>query len=192
MVKFDWDKFNQAEKNLEELFIPKYFPGYTLSVYQNGIESYYSQKGHDDIFNKIEYSRDSIFRIYSMTKPIVSTAIMQLIENNQISLDDNVDLYIPEWKNLKYFNGSKIETIKRQINIKDLLTHTSGLTYGFQGQSEVDRKYKEKNINNIVDTTLETQEIINELSGIPLEFSPGDFYNYSISIDVLGLSLIHI
>ena len=62
MVKFDWDKFNQAEKNLEELFIPKYFPGYTLSVYQNGIESYYSQKGYDDIFNKIEYSRDSIFR----------------------------------------------------------------------------------------------------------------------------------
>ena len=50
MVKFDWNKFNQAEKNLEELFIPKYFPGYTLSVYQNGIESYYSQKGHDDIF----------------------------------------------------------------------------------------------------------------------------------------------
>tara|TARA_Y200000002_G_scaffold382835_1_gene401561 strand:- start:949 stop:2163 length:1215 start_codon:yes stop_codon:yes gene_type:complete len=186
MVKFDWDKFNQAEKNLEELFIPKYFPGYTLSVYQNGIESYYSQKGYDDIFNKIEYSRDSIFRIYSMTKPIVSTAIMQLIENNQISLDDNVDLYIPEWKNLKYFNGSKIETLKRQVNIKDLLTHTSGLTYGFQGQSDVDRKYKEKNINNIVDTTLKTQEIINELSGIPLEFSPGDFYNYSISIDVLG------
>ena len=65
-------------------------------------------------------------------------------------------------------------------------THTSGLTYGFQGQSEVDRKYKEKNINNIVDTTLKTQEIINELSRIPLEFSPGDFYNYSISIDVLG------
>ena len=174
------------KSQVSRAFIPKYFPGYTLSVYQNGIESYYSQKGYDDIFNKIEYSRDSIFRIYSMTKPIVSTAIMQLIENNQISLDDNVDLYIPELKNLKYFNSSEIETIKRQINIKDLLTHTSGLTYGFQGQSEVDRKYKEKNINNIVDTTLKTQEIINELSRIPLEFSPGDFYNYSISIDVLG------
>ena len=93
MSKFDWDKFNQIEKNLEELFIPKYFPGYTLSIYQNGKESYYSQKGYDDILNKIEYSRDSIFRIYSMTKPIVSTAMMQLIESNKISLDDALDVF---------------------------------------------------------------------------------------------------
>ena len=186
MSKFDWDKFNQIEKNLEELLIPKYFPGYTLSIYQNGKESYYSQKGYDDILNKIEYSRDSIFRIYSMTKPIVSTAIMQLIESNKISLDDNVDSYIPEWKDLKYSKGFNLIKLNRQIKIKDLLTHTSGLTYGFQGQSRIDKKYKERNINAIVDSKLKTQEIINELSQIPLEFSPGDFYNYSISIDILG------
>ena len=162
MSKFDWDKFNQFEKNLEELFIPKYFPGYTLSIYQNGKESYYSQKGYDDVLNKIEYSRDSIFRIYSMTKPIVSTAMMQLIESNKISLDDNVDSYIPEWKDLKYLKGLNLIKVNRQIKIKDLFTHTSGLTYGFQGQSRIDKEYKERNINAIVDSKLKTQEIINK------------------------------
>ena len=81
MSNFDCDKFDQIEKNLEDLFIPKYYPGYVLSIYENGAESYFSKKGYDDIYNKIEYKKNSIFRIYSMTKPIVSTAVMQLIEN---------------------------------------------------------------------------------------------------------------
>ena len=182
MSNFNCDKFGQIEKNLEDLFVPKYYPGYVLSIYENGIESYFSKKGYDDIYNKIEYKKNSIFRIYSMTKPIVSTAVMQLIENNIISLNDEVSKYIPEWKYLK-FNNSKNKNI---MTIKNLLTHSSGLTYGFQGQSEIDNEYKVRNINSIVDSELTSQEIINELSEIPLEFAPGDFYNYSISIDILG------
>ncbi len=182
MSNFDFDKFDQIEKNLEDLFIPKYYPGYVLSIYENGAESYFSKKGYDDIYNKIEYKKNSIFRIYSMTKPIVSTAVMQLIENNIISLNDEASKYIPEWKYLN-FNNSKN---KNTMTIKDLLTHTSGLTYGFQGQSKIDNEYKVRNINAIVDSELTSQEIINELSEIPLEFAPGNFYNYSISIDILG------
>ena len=182
MSNFDCDKFDQIEKNLEDLFIPKYYPGYVLSIYENGTESYFSKKGYDDIYNKIEYKKNSIFRIYSMTKPIVSTAVMQLIENNIISLNDEASKYIPEWKYLN-FNNSKN---KNTMTIKDLLTHTSGLTYGFQGQSKIDNEYKVRNINAIVDSELTSQEIINELSEIPLEFAPGNFYNYSISIDILG------
>ena len=69
---------------LEKLFVPKYYPGFILSIYENGNESYFLKKGYDDIFKKTEYKRDSIFRIYSMTKPIVSTAAMQLIEKKQL------------------------------------------------------------------------------------------------------------
>ena len=90
MSNFSCDSFEQIEKNLEKLFVPKYYPGFILSIYENGNETYYIKKGYDDIFKKTEYKRNSIFRIYSMTKPIVSTAAMQLIEKKQLDLDDDV------------------------------------------------------------------------------------------------------
>tara|TARA_B100000676_G_scaffold115359_1_gene114797 strand:+ start:299 stop:1507 length:1209 start_codon:yes stop_codon:yes gene_type:complete len=182
MSNFLCDSFEQIEKNLEKLFVPKYYPGFILSIYENGNESYFLKKGYDDIFKKIEYKRNSIFRIYSMTKPIVSTAAMQLIEKKQLNLDDHVSNYIPEWKSSKFINSSSNKT----ITIKDLFTHTAGFTYGFQGQSKIDEQYIINGINSIVDSELSSNEIINELSNISLEFSPGSFYNYSISIDILG------
>ncbi|MEE2620730.1 MAG: serine hydrolase domain-containing protein [Chloroflexota bacterium] len=182
MSNFNCDSFEQIEKNLDRLFVPKYYPGFILSIYENGNESFFLNKGYDDISKKIEYKKDSIFRIYSMTKPIVSTAAMQLIENKKLALDDDVTKYIPEWDDAVFYKSNN----KNVITIKDLFTHTSGLTYAFQGQSEVDKKYKVSGINSIVDSELSSQEIINELSNIPLEFSPGSFYNYSISIDILG------
>ena len=97
MSNFNCDSFEQIEKNLDRLFVPKYYPGFILSIYENGNESFFLNKGYDDIFKKIEYKEDSIFRIYSMTKPIVSTAAMQLIENKKLALDDDVTKYIPEW-----------------------------------------------------------------------------------------------
>ena len=137
MSNFNCDSFEQIEKNLEKLFVPKYYPGFILSIYENGNESYFLKKGYDDIFKKIEYKKDSIFRIYSMTKPIVSTAAMQLIENKQLDLDDDVSNYIPEWKDSNFINSSS----NKPITIKDLFTHTAGFTYGFQGQSKIDKQY---------------------------------------------------
>ncbi len=157
-------------------------PGFILSIYENGNESYFLKKGYDDIFKKIEYKRNSIFRIYSMTKPIVSTAAMQLIEKKQLDLDDDVSNYIPEWKGSKIINSSS----NKFITIRDLFTHTAGFTYGFQGQSKIDEQYIICGIDSVVDSELSSSEIIKELSNIPLEFFPGSFYNYSISIDILG------
>ena len=182
MSNFSCDSFEQIEKNLEKLFVPKYYPGFILSIYENGNETYYIKKGYDDIFKKTEYKRNSIFRIYSMTKPIVSTAAMQLIEKKQLDLDDDVSNYIPEWKESNFINSLS----NKSITIKDLFTHTAGFTYGFQRQSKIDEQYITNGINSVVDSELSPSEIIKELSNIPLEFSPGSFYNYSISIDILG------
>ena len=182
MSNFSCDSFEQIEKNLEKLFVPKYYPGFILSIYENGNETYYIKKGYDDIFKKTEYKRNSIFRIYSMTKPIVSTAAMQLIEKKQLDLDDDVSNYIPEWKESNFINSLS----NKSITIKDLFTHTAGFTYGFQRQSKIDEQYITNGINSVVDSGLSPSEIIKELSNIPLEFSPGSFYNYSISIDILG------
>ena len=133
---------------------------------------------------------DTLFRIYSMTKPITSAAFMMLVEEGRVALDDPVAKYIPEWSNLGVYAGGFMETFRttptaRPMLIVDLLRHTSGLTYGFQQRSNVDAAYRKLGIGEVEKSgTLET--MIEGLAGLPLEFSPGDAWNYSVSTDVLG------
>src|SRR5688572_33102063 len=90
---------------------------------------------------------DTIFRIYSMSKPITSVAVMMLVEEGKLGLDDPVAKYLPEFKELKVFTGVKdgelqLEDPKQEPTVRDLLRHTSGLTYGFFGNTEVDQRYR--------------------------------------------------
>ena len=141
MSNFNCDSFEQIEKNLDRLFVPKYYPGLFYLFMKMEMKAFLN-KGYDDISKKMN-TKDSIFRIYSMTKPIVSTVAMQLIENKKLALDDDVTKYIPEWDDAVFYKSNN----KNVITIKDLFIHTSGLTYAFQGQSEVDKKYKVSGIN---------------------------------------------
>ena len=90
-------------------YIPQYFPGFSLSIYENNKESYYVENGFLDIEKKISVSRETIFRIFSMTKPIVSTAAMKLFELRKFDLIDPVTKFIPEWKNLKEYKEEELE-----------------------------------------------------------------------------------
>src|ERR1700749_2060830 len=125
-----------------------------------------------------------------MTKPITSVAFMMLFEEGKVALDEPVAKYIPEWKNLGVFvAGSHPAFLTRQPSrpmlIVDLLRHTSGLTYGFQQRSNVDAAHREMKLGGVEkDGTL--QSMIEELAKIPLEFSPGEAWNYSVATDVLG------
>src|SRR6185437_12188622 len=125
-----------------------------------------------------------------MTKPITSVAFMMLFEEGRVALDEPVAKYIPEWKNLGVFvagNAPAFLTrpLSRPMLIVDLLRHTAGLTYGFQQRSNVDAAYREKKIGEVEKAgTLRT--MIEDLAKIPLEFSPGDAWNYSVATDVLG------
>jgi CubicO group peptidase (beta-lactamase class C family) len=166
------------------------FPGTQLLVYRRGKIVHSAVQGFADIERKTPVKDDTIFRIYSMTKPITSVAFMMLVEQGRVALDEPVHKYIPEWKNLGVFQAGIAPAFltrpsSRPMLIVDLLRHTSGLTYAFQQQTNVDAAYRELKIGEI-ETVGTLQSMIADLAKIPLEFSPGEAWNYSVSTDVIG------
>ena len=135
-------------------------------------------------------AEDTLVRIYSMTKPITSVAFMMLVEEGKVALDDPVHRFIPEWRDLGVyvaglpgaFQTRRTDSPMRMI---DLLRHTSGLTYGFQTRSAVDAAYRKCKVDPF-DQHEGLEGFITELGKMPLEFSPGTAWNYSVSTDVLG------
>ena len=166
------------------------FPGTQLLIYRRGKIVHSTVQGLADVERKVPVKDDTIFRIYSMTKPITSVAFMMLVEEGRVAIDEPVHRYIPEWKNLGVFQAGTAPAFltkppSRPMLIVDLLRHTSGLTYGFQQRSNVDAAYREKKIGEVVKAgTLDT--MIEDLAKIPLEFSPGEAWNYSVSTDVIA------
>jgi CubicO group peptidase (beta-lactamase class C family) len=166
------------------------FPGTQLMIYRRGKVVHASSLGLADFERKVPVRDDTIYRIYSMTKPITSVAFMMLVEEGKVALDEPVAKYIPEWKNLGVFVAGMAPLFltrppARPMLIVDLLRHTSGLTYGFQQRSNVDAAYREAKIG-AVEKAGTLQSMIEDLARIPLEFSPGEAWNYSVSTDVLG------
>lgn len=166
------------------------FPGTQLMVYRRGSLVHNSVQGFADLERRVALKDDTIFRIYSMTKPITSVAFMMLVEQGLVALDEPVHKYIPEWKNLGVFQAGTAPAFMtrpptRPMQIIDLLRHTSGLTYGFQQRTNVDAAYRDKQIGTLESAgTLDS--MIASLADIPLEFSPGEAWNYSVSTDVIG------
>ncbi len=166
------------------------FPGTQLLVYRRGKIVHSAVQGFADVERKSPMKDDTIFRIYSMTKPITSVAFMMLFEEGRVALDEPVHKYIPEWKNLGVFQAGTAPAFltkppSRPMLIVDLLRHTSGLTYGFQQRTNVDAAYREAKIGEF-EKAGTLQSMIEYLAKIPLEFSPGDAWNYSVSTDVIG------
>ena len=164
----------------------KYVGTMTL-VSRKGEVAYLDSLGFMDRENKRPMQEDAIFRIYSMSKAITSIAIMQLYEKSKFRLDDPVYWYIPSWKNLRVYQSGVYPNFltsrpERHMTIRDLLTHMSGLTYDFMYKSNVDAAYRKTKVQQA--ETLE--EFVEILSTLPLEFSPGNKWNYSVSTDVLG------
>jgi CubicO group peptidase (beta-lactamase class C family) len=129
----------------------------------------------------------AIFRIYSMTKPIVSVAAMMLIEEGRLSVLDPVSAYVPEFADLKVAvptaDGFDLAPLVRPVIVQDLMRHTSGLTYGFTGASSVQRLMAEGRVLSGKRTTAQNVEAI---AGLPLMHQPGMVWEYSVSTDVLG------
>ena len=172
-------------------------PGILTMVYRRGMLAHTGMSGHMDLERGKPMRQDAIFRIYSMSKPITAVALMMLAEEGLIGLDDDVAAYIPSWKNLGvYATGlpSLIPTgrmsflttpVERPMKVVDLVTHTSGLTYGFMNRTNVDRAYRDANIAGF-NAEGGLDAMVDQLATLPLEFSPGTAWNYSVSIDVMG------
>ena len=158
-------------------------------VARKGEIVYLSPLGRMDVERNKPMAEDTVFRIYSMSKPITSVALMTLYEKGHFQLADPVHKFIPQWRNLGVFTSGLYPNfltspVKRPMTIRDLLTHQSGLTYGFMTRSNVDRAYRKLDITGRHSDTL--KGTVDKLAGIPLEFSPGDHWNYSISVDIQG------
>ena len=183
--------FDRVEAHLKQRYIDTgRFPGTQLLVYRRGKVVHSAVQGFADVERKAPVKDDTIYRIYSMTKPITSVAFMMLFEEGRVALDEPVAKYIPEWKNLGVFVAGSHPAFltrppSRPMLIVDLLRHTSGLTYGFQQRGNVDAAYREMKLGGVEkDGTL--QSMIEDLAKSPLEFSPGEAWTYSVATDVLG------
>jgi CubicO group peptidase (beta-lactamase class C family) len=167
-------------------------PGLVLLIQQHGTPVYFKSFGLRDIATKASMTPDSIFRIYSMSKAITSVAAMMLVEDGKLSLDDPVSKYVPAFADVKVGvdisdevgqRPLKLDPLKRPITIEDLLRHTSGLTYGFYGESQVRKLYAN---SGLYDGDFDNADFVERLVKLPLADQPGTRWDYGHSTDVLG------
>ncbi|MYC07956.1 MAG: beta-lactamase family protein [Chloroflexi bacterium] len=155
---------------------------------RHGETFHFEPYGMLDLESGTPVERDTLFRIYSMTKPITSAAVMMLYEQGYFSLDDPVGKFIPELASLKVYDGMgetgmRLVDQKQPITVRHLLTHTSGLSYGFHQDSPIEEMYREANVTD-PDSTL--KEMAEKLGKLPLVTQPGTKWRYSNATDVLG------
>lgn len=186
--RFDVQRLDAINAFMEKAVEDGVIVGSSALILQDGKEAFFNTWGYHDRANKTPMSRDAIFRIYSMTKPITSIAAMQLVEQGKMKLDDAVWKYLPEFENLQVFVMDKPDRAAdkepKLMTVRDLLRHTSGLSYGFFDVTHpVDQKYLTAGVLNTDKTLAET---VQKLGRLPLKYTPGTFFEYSVSTDVLA------
>jgi CubicO group peptidase (beta-lactamase class C family) len=195
---FSTERLGKVDAVLTKKYVEGgFFPGILTQVWRKGELVHSGMSGSMDLARDKKMREDAIFRIYSMTKPITAVALMMLAEEGKLALEDDVHVHIPQFKNLRVYQSgmpSLVENTagqyitvppKRRMKVVDLVTHTSGLSYGFMTRTEVDASYRRNKIGDF-QTPGGLEAFINQLAETPLDFSPGDYWNYSVSIDVMG------
>jgi CubicO group peptidase (beta-lactamase class C family) len=186
------DKLDRVGDYIRNEIATGKIPGAILLIQQHGKPVYFENFGVRDVATALPMTADTIFRIYSMSKPIASVAAMMLVEDGKLSLDDPVARYIPAFANVKVGvekpdeNGKMalaLEPLNRPITIEDLLRHTSGLTYGFYGDSAVRKLYAQADLFN---GDVDNAEFAERIAALPLAEQPGTLWDYGHSTDVLG------
>jgi CubicO group peptidase (beta-lactamase class C family) len=155
-------------------------PGAVLLIARNGKVAWLDALGFQERKSQTPMQTDSIFRIASMSKPITSTAIMLLAEEGKLDIGAPVAQYLPEFREMTV--GVEKAAPKRAMTVQDLLRHTSGLTYGIFGNSPVDELYRKSNMF----ASKSLAEMVTTIAHLPLAHQPGEFWEYSVSADVLG------
>ena len=163
--------------------------GSVTMVARHGKIVHFEKFGMQDIDAGVAMEKDTIVRIYSMTKPLAGAALMTLYDEGKFKLSDPVEKYIPEFKGMKVAAGEgpdgkpEVEKADHKMTIRELMSHTGGLTYGFFSRSQVDTLYQKANVLDR-DSTLE--QMVQKLGKIPLRQQPGTEWHYSVSVDVQG------
>ena len=184
-------QLNRVSEHLRTRYIaPGKIPGCATLIARQGRVCFVDVQGQRDVERAAPMAQDTIVRIYSMTKPITSIALMTLHEQGLFSLDDPVHRFIPQWRDLQVWHAGSYplfatKPAARPMTVRDLLMHTSGLTYDFLRATNIDYAYRKAQVG-FPRAGYTLQEMIDQLAGLPLEFSPGERWNYSLATDVLG------
>ncbi|NLP15959.1 MAG: beta-lactamase family protein [Clostridiales bacterium] len=163
-------------------------PGANLLIYKNGKEIFYHEDGLASREEQIPIKRNTIFRLYSMTKPITAAAAMILIERGMMDIYEPVSRYLEGFRNQVVAEGKSLVPVRREMRIKDLLNMTSGLLYGgdCEAGKATEKVFEEIDKKLFTDNALTTVEIANKLGKCPLAFHPGESWAYGTSADVLA------
>jgi len=177
-------KLELAVKNVKKYVDEGKLAGINVMVVKNGKTLVSESFGYYDLENKKPMSNKTMFRAYSMTKPVTAAALMMLFDKGKFKLDDEVSKYIPEFANTEVYNAEtkKLEPQKKQMTIRNLLTHTAGLSYGFGMSPYVDSCYKAASVNGWGNLEQQVKKIAQQ----PLSYQPGTKWEYSYAIDVAG------
>jgi CubicO group peptidase (beta-lactamase class C family) len=158
-------------------------PGAVAMIARRGKIGLFEATGQQDPGTGAPMKTDSIFRIYSMTKPVVSVAVMMLVERGQLLLSEPVSRWLPEYANQQVATAQGLQPVRQEATVQDLLRHTAGLTYEFLGDSPVQRQYGEVKIDSRERSNATFSQT---LAALPLQFQPGSMWAYSRATDVLG------
>jgi CubicO group peptidase (beta-lactamase class C family) len=185
-VGMSGERLGRLAGAMEQLVDDRRLAGVTTAVARHGKLAFFGTFGQRDMEANAPMAPDAIFRIYSMSKPITGVALMILYEEGKFRLSDPVAKYIPEFANLQVASGprgTRVEKASHPITIRELMTHTAGLTYGSMSDSVVEAMYLQKQVL-AYDGTL--RDMITRLAGIPLRQQPGAMWRYSVAVDVQG------
>ncbi|WP_399897499.1 serine hydrolase domain-containing protein [Streptomyces sp. BBFR51] len=166
-------------------------PGFLVAVARGGRVAHLTVHGRRDVAAGLPVSADTLWRIYSMTKPVTSVAVLILMEEGRLSPDDPVDRYLPAFAEPRvYVEGSADDVVTRPaagpVRVRHLMTHTAGLTFGFYRSHPVDGLYRAAGLESSVRPGADLAETVDVYASLPLQFEPGTQWNYSVASNVLG------
>jgi CubicO group peptidase (beta-lactamase class C family) len=190
-VGLDQGRLDRIGKHFTRYVDTGRLPGWLITVSRHGKLAYVATHGQRDVEAGLPVEPDTLWRIYSMTKPITSVAAMMLYEEGGFQLTDPVSRYIPSFAQARVFTGGSdiaftTEPVTEPMRIWHLLTHTSGLTYGFHRSHPVDAIYRARGFEWGSPRDTDLAGICDLFADMPLLFQPGSEWNYSVSTDVLG------
>lgn len=190
-VGLDSSRLGRLDRHFERYVADERLAGWQLAIMRNGHLAHVASSGHRDREAGSPVTDDTVWRIYSMTKPITSVAALMLWEEGAFELKDPVSRFLPEFADLQVWRSgsvtnARLDPVIDPMEMWHLMTHTSGLTYGFMFAHPVDELYRRAGFEWGVPQNADLGEICGRLARLPLLFQPGSEWNYSMSIDVLG------
>lgn len=188
---FDPDRLARIDRRLQRYVDDRLLPGFLVAVLRDGEVVHVGTGGHRDVEAAAPVTTDTVWRIYSMTKPITTVAAMSLWEEGAFELRDPVRRYIPSFGDLRVWRSGSVtnpvtEPVTEDMEVWHLMTHTSGLTYGFLYAHPVDELYRRAGFEWGVPPEHDLEATVDRLATLPLLFQPGTEWNYSMATDVLG------